>query len=325
MAKSPEMLWLDVLDLEEKGDRENALLQARSVVEMDEKHADAWMAIARLNLPPLTRGKPLMPDLKQCSKAMAALKKVIQYDPDNDLAWELGGALLIDHLGMLEHGLEWWENRRINEPNQVTPLVEQIGILARMGYYEDCAVKLDELFSEGMDAPANQQLLRMQSVRQMVSKAAKMENSEIFNPRDKLDSRWEIMKRMKNKKPITENRFLFTFTAPIVFLLGILVMDALGDTALGTIAVFLIILFLFATITRLSNSLLNNLNRHALDLDRAIDFESTSGKICIPDEIRESKLYASMMGIKTPALKERMDMIINSGEKLPKKWELNIP
>ncbi|MFL2957639.1 MAG: hypothetical protein ACJZ4Z_02480 [Candidatus Thalassarchaeaceae archaeon] len=47
MAKSPEMVWLDVLDLEEKGDRENALLQARSVVEMDEKHADAWMAIAQ--------------------------------------------------------------------------------------------------------------------------------------------------------------------------------------------------------------------------------------------------------------------------------------
>jgi hypothetical protein len=102
-------------------------------------------------------------------------------------------------------------------------------------------------------------------------------------------------------------------------------MNALGDTALGTIAVFLIILFLFATITRLSNSLLNNLNRHALDLDRAIDFESTSGKICIPDEIRESKLYASMMDIKTPALKERMEMIITSGEKLAKKWELNVP
>jgi ABC-type transport system involved in cytochrome bd biosynthesis fused ATPase/permease subunit len=194
-----------------------------------------------------------------------------------------------------------------------------------MGYYEDCAIKLDELFDEEMDAPANQQLLRMQSVRQMVEKAAKMEKTEIFNPRDNLDSRWEIIKRMKNKKPITENRFLFTFTAPIVFLLGILVMNALGDTALGTIAVFLIILFLFATITRLSNSLLNNLNRHALDLDRAIDFESTSGKICIPDEIRESKLYASMMDIKTPALKERMEMIITSGEKLAKKWELNVP
>jgi hypothetical protein len=325
MAQSPEMVWLDVLDFEEKGDRDNALLLAKSVVEMDEKHADAWMAIARLNLPALTRGKPLMPDLKQCSKAMSALKKVIHYDPDNDLAWELGGALLIDHLGMLEHGLEWWEDRRKSEPYQVTPLVEQIGILARMGYYEECALKLDELFSDEMDAPANKQLLRMQSVRQMVEKAAKMESSEIFNPRDNSDSRLEIMKRMKNKKPITENRFLFTFTAPIVFLLGILIMDALGDTALGTLAVFLIILFLFATISRLSNSLLNNLNRHALDLDRAIDFETTTGKICIPDEIRESKLYVSMMDIKTPALNERVDMIITSGEKLPNKWELSIP
>ncbi|MFL2973440.1 MAG: hypothetical protein ACJZ4F_00525 [Candidatus Thalassarchaeaceae archaeon] len=325
MSKSPEMLWLDVLDLEESGDRENALINAKLVVELDETHSDAWMAIARLNLPPLSRGKPLMPNLKQCSMAMSALKKVTQYDYDNDLAWELGGALLIDHLGMLEHGLEWWENRRKNEPYQVTPLVEQIGVLARMGYYEECAKKLDELFSDEMDAPSNKQLLRMQAVRQMVEKAAKMESSEIFKPQDKSDSRWEIIRRMKNKKPITENRFLLTFTAPIVFLLGIVVMDILGDTALGTVAVFLIILFLFATISRLSNSLLNNLNRHALDLDRAIDFESTSGKICIPVDIRESKLYISMLELKTPALKERMEMIIDSDEKLSKKWSLNIP
>ncbi len=319
------MLWLDVLDLEESGDRENALLNAKLVVEFDETHADAWMAIARLNLPPLSRGKPLMPNLKQCSMAMSALKKVTQYDSDNDLAWELGGALLIDHLGMLEHGLDWWEKRRKNEPYQVTPLVEQIGVLARMGYYEQCASKLDELFSDEMDAPSNKQLLRMQAVRQMVEKAAKMESSEIFKPQDKSDSRWEIIRRMKNKKPITENRFLLTFTAPIVFLLGIIAMDLLGDTALGTVAVFLIILFLFATISRLSNSLLNNLNRHALDLDRAIDFESTSGKTCIPVDIRESKLYLSMLELKTPALKERMEMIINSDEKLSKKWSLNIP
>ena len=232
------MLWLDVLDLEESGDRENALLNAKLVVEFDETHADAWMAIARLNLPPLSRGKPLMPNLKQCSMAMSALKKVTQYDSDNDLAWELGGALLIDHLGMLEHGLDWWEKRRKNEPYQVTPLVEQIGVLARMGYYEQCASKLDELFSDEMDAPSNKQLLRMQAVRQMVEKAAKMESSEIFKPQDKSDSRWEIIRRMKNKKPITENRFLLTFTAPIVFLLGIIAMDLLGDTALGTVAVF---------------------------------------------------------------------------------------
>jgi|TARA_B110000881_G_C18524595_1_gene489594 hypothetical protein len=318
------MIWLDALDSEERGDRKMALSKAKSVIELDDKHADAWMAIARLNLPNITRGKQMMPDLKQSSIALSALKKVVTLDPDNKLAWELGGTLLIDHLGMLEHGLEWWEDYRLHAPYDVTPLVEQIGILARLGYYDDCKYKLEELFSEEMDAPANQQLLRMQSVRSMVAKAAKMEPSDIFKPQDPKNPRWEIIGRMKNRKPITETFFLLTFIAPIVFILGTIAMNAFGGTTAGSVAVFLLILFLFASINRFSSGLLNNLNRHALDLDRAIDFELTSGKICIPEDTRNSKLYRSMLKPRTPALKERLDIIVNTDEKLSKNWMLKI-
>ena len=45
-----------------------------------------------------------------------------------------------------------------------------------MGDYE-FAIKIDELFSNEMDTPANKQLLRMQSVRQMVEKTEKIEST----------------------------------------------------------------------------------------------------------------------------------------------------
>ena len=325
VVKSPEMLWLDALDSEEKGDRGGALSKAMSVVELDDSHADAWMAIARLNLPPTTRGKPMLPELIQCSKAMSALRKVVTHDPENNFAWELGGAMLVDHLGMLEHALKWWEDCRVNDPYSVTPLVEQIGILVRLGYYEQCKDKLEELFSQDMDAPANKQLLRMHSVKDMVEKAAKMESSDIFKPNDPKNARWDIIRRMKNRKPITQNHFLFTFTAPIVFIIGTFAMSAFGKSAVGTISVFLLILFLFASITRLTMGLLNSLNRHALDLDRAIDLESTTGKVCIPGDIRASKLYNSLLKNRMPCLKERLDSIVLSNESLSKNWDLQVP
>ncbi len=325
VTKSSEMLWLDVLDSEEKGDREDALSKAYSVVDLEDSHSDAWMAIARLNLPPTTRGKPMLPDLKQCSKAMSAIRKVVLHDPSNNLGWELGGALLVDHLGMLEHALNWWEDCRRHDPYAVTPLVEQIGILVRLGYYEDCVEKLEELFSQDMDAPANKQLLRMHSVKDMVEKAAKMETSDVFKPNNPKNPRWEIIRRLKNRKPITQNLFLLTFTAPIVFIIGTFAMSAFGSSAIGTVSVFLLILFLFALISRLTMGLLNSLNRHALDLDRAIDFESTTGKVCIPDDIRKSKLYLSMIKNRMPCLNERLDIIVTSNEKMSKNWSINIP
>ena len=46
MTKSAEMLWLDAIEAEEGGDREGALSLAREVVQVDEGHSEAWMAVA---------------------------------------------------------------------------------------------------------------------------------------------------------------------------------------------------------------------------------------------------------------------------------------
>ncbi|DAC38448.1 MAG TPA: hypothetical protein D7H75_01515, partial [Candidatus Poseidoniales archaeon] len=60
---------------------------------------------------------------------------------------------------------------------------------------------------------------------------------------------------------------------------GTVVMTMVGGTTWGFLLVFVFILACFMTITRLASGLLHKLNRHALDLDRAIDYETTSGKV----------------------------------------------
>ena len=91
-------------------------------------------------------------------------------------------------------------------------------------------------------------------------------------------------------------------------------MSLLGGSEYGFILVFLIILGLFMGVSRAGAGLLQSLNRHALDLERAIDVEGTSGKVCVPAEIRGSKLYNHTIGKRTDAFQERHSKIIESDE-----------
>ncbi|MEE2625208.1 MAG: hypothetical protein VYD50_03010 [Candidatus Thermoplasmatota archaeon] len=326
MTKSAEMLWLDAIEAEERGDRESAISLARDVVHIEESHAEAWMAIAQWSLPVTSRGRQIMPDLAQASKAMSAFRRVVAIDPDNVRAWELGGMILVDHLGMLEHGLEWWEERRRVAPNDIAPLIEQLAILVRLGYFEECENRLDLLFGGELEIPPNKTLeRRMMHVKTMVERAAKIEDDGAFAPQDQKDKRWDIIRRMRNRKPISETFFLLTFVAPIVFLLGSAAMFAFGSTKFGSAIVFILILVSYFTISKLSMGLLHKLNRHALDLDRALDLETTVGKSCVPDEIRGTRLYNSVISSRMPSFKERLSLIEESGEVVPNMWELSIP
>ncbi len=325
MAKSAEMLWIDALEQEEAGEFEDAKSLAHEVTKIDPDHSDAWFMISRLSLPPVRRGKTEEPSLPQAAISLSALQNVVRIDPERRDAWILGGALLVDHLGMMEESLEWWGRRRKVAPREVTPLIEQIGVLIRIGNYDDAGKLLDILFSPEMDTPDNRQLFRMDAVRKMVANAANMEKDDVFRPQNSKHKRWEIIDRMKTRKPLSETFFLLTFVAPIVFLLGTFSMTLLGNTKWGFLIVFLIILLLFWGISRLSSGLLQKLNRHAMDLDRALDVETSTGRVCIPDEIRGSKLYNSILGKRTIAFQERIEKIVEVDEKLNQKWTPNLP
>ena len=325
MANKADMLWEDVLELEEAGERQEALDLCRQITRMEPDHAAAWKMTARMTLPAARRGVQDMPTLSQAASAYAALQNVVRLEPEDTESWALGGILLVDHLGMLEEALEWWQQRRQINPEDVTPLIEQIAILVRLGVYSEASELLEIMFDSGMEQPDRKQLMNMDRVRQMVDKAAKMEKEEIFRPQNPKHPRWEIIGRMKTRKPLSETFFLFTFVAPIVFIIGTVAMSALGGSQYGFILVFLIILGLFSGISRAGAGLLQKLNRHALDLERAIDVEATSAKICVPTEIRGSKLYNHTIGKRTEAFQERHSKIIESDEIIAQKWKPNLP
>ena len=325
MAKSPEILWLDALEAEQEGDREAALELAKRVVDLDESHVDAWMGIAFFTLPAKSKGRQKLPSLSEAATALSAVKRVVGINPEHNRAWDLGGELLVDHLGMLEHALEWWEERRKISPSEVKPIIEQLAILIRLGYYEECADLLEELYSDEIEIPeTNRMIYKIENVRRMVERATRSEENDIFSPQNPKGERWEIIHNMRKRKPISQTFFLLTFVAPIVFLLGSISMAFLGNTIIGQIVVFILIIVLYFSINRLAMGMLHKLNRHALDLDRALDVETTTGKICIPEDVRGSKLYNSVIATRTPALKERIAIIHDSNEKISTKWELEI-
>ena len=318
-------LWMDAIESEERGDRDSTLRICRELVANEPDNPDAWMTIARMELPAPTKGKQEMPSLLQAAKSVTALRKVAELDPENRQAWNLGGTLLVDHLGMMDDALEWWEKRREYAPTEVTPLIEQISILVRMGYYEECAGLIEEMFSSEMDSVDGGLKMRMGRVSQTVSKASKMESDDIFRPNQPKHPRWEIIEKLKKKKPISQGLFLMLFVAPMAFFVGSTSMIFIGDSGWSLPIVFIILLVTVMAISRLSMNLLQSINRHALDLERAIDYETTTGQVCIPESIRGSPLYSSLMKNKMPAINERIHLIVESGEKISKKWELSIP
>jgi hypothetical protein len=325
MASKADTLWEDVLEHVEANEREEALELCRQITSIDPNHAPAWKMTAKMILPMERRGVQDMPSLSQAASAYAALQNVVKLAPDDVESWALGGILLVDHLGMLEEALNWWQQRRIANPTDVTPLIEQIAILVRLGMYPEASDLLEVMFEPDMEQPNRKQLANMDRVRQMVDKASKMEKEEVFRPQDPNHPRWDIINRMKTRKPMSETFFLFTFVMPIVFIIGTVAMQLIGGTQFGFILVFFIILGLFWGISRAGAGLLQSINRHALDLERAIDVESTSGKVCISTELRGSKLYNHTIGKRSDAFRERHDRIVSSDEILNQKWLPQIP
>ena len=315
------MIWLDAMEANEEGDREAALAMAEEVVSLDEGHADAWFGIAQWTLPIDSRGKQMMPDMIQSSKTMSAIRKTVELDPQNEHAWKIGGEIMVGHLGMLEHGLEWWEGRKDAAPSDVLPYFEQVSILIRLGYFEEAGEYLEVLDRMIESQPSKSLEARAGRLRGIYEEQASMEWQLSFPPQNPTHDSWDLISRMRKKKPITETYFLLMFVMPIVFLLGSAAMMVVPST----LVVMLLIIAMYFGIARFSRRLLLKLNRPESFLNRAIDIECSSGKVCVPDDIRVSKLYSYVIKKRTPSFQERLGVIEQSGEPLPMNWGLDVP
>ena len=315
------MIWLDAMEANEDGNRKEALELAEKVVSLDDEHADAWFAVAQWTLPIDSRGKQIMPDMIQASKSMAAIRKTVQLDPNNEHAWRIGGEIMVGHLGMLEHGLDWWEERKDAAPSDVLPYFEQVSILIRLGYFDEAGDYLEVLDKIVESQPSKSLEARASRMRMIYEEQKSLEDELSFEPQNSKDDSWGLISRMRKKKPITETYFLIMFIMPIVFLIG----SAATMLLNSTLIVILLIITLYFGIARLSRRLLLKLNRPESFLNRAIDIECSSGKVCVPDDIRGSKLYSHVLGKRTPSFQERLGLIEQSGEPLPMKWSLDVP
>ena len=325
VTKGAELIWLDAIEANDEGDRVTALKLAEEVVSLDEGHSDAWFAVAQWTLPIDARGKQKMPNMIQASKSMAAIRKVIDIDPHNEHAWRIGGEIMIGHLGMLEHGLEWWESRKDFAPTEVYPYFEQVSILIRLGYFDRAEEYLDVLDRIIESQPSKSLEARARRLRGIFEEQSSMEEDLSFKPQNSKDESWGLISRMRKKKPITETYFLLMFVMPIVFLLGSAAMMVFAGFPYSTAIVMLLIIAMYFSIARLSRRLLLKLNRPESFLNRAIDIETSSGKVCVPSDIRGSKLYSHVVGRRTPSFQERLVAIQESSEPLPSKWTLQIP
>lgn len=280
-----------------------------------------WLEAADLHLPARSRGRPIDPDLSQCANAIRCLRSAVSYNPELEEAWALGGLILVDHLGMMEDALEWWEEYRVLNPESPTPMIEQVAILARYGEYAAASSIMDSIENLDQDTLTKSQKRRTTDVGRSLKDALGLGQKDVFRPQDPNHPRWEKIERYRNQKPVSQTYFLFFMIAPLVFVLGFIASAALAPYgASGQIATFLIILTAFFTITRISEPLFRWMNRNATDLDRALDIEMASGKVCIPENIREGRLHKSMLKYRPPAWIERHSRIVSEGQRVQRRW-----
>lgn len=316
---SAESHYLDAIEAEENGELEDALEHARKAVKADPEHSNAWWMIATLLAPD---GK--YPDIEQASKALVACTKVVDLDPSRVDAWVKGGRLMVDHLGLYEDALHWWQKCREAAPLESVPIVEQTTILSDLGMYVEARDRLSALFEENLDI-ANSQLARISHLHRTLERAAMQDPNSHFKPWKKNDGGWTAIKMRANRAPVSENMLFMMTTIPFLMLEVFVSRSLFGDGWGGFCLTSLLILVTVIMGMAFTRRLYHRVNKPGFNLLRAIQFEASSAKIVIPSDIRNSKLYLFLYSRHPPAFQQRLEKIIESDNKLPKNWKMKMP
>lgn len=316
---SAESHYLDAIESEENGEIEEALEHARLAVKADPEHSNAWWMITTLLAP-----DSKYPDIEQASKALVACTKVVNLDPTRVDAWVKGGRLMVDHLGLYEDALHWWQNCRDAAPLESVPIVEQTTILSDLGMYPEARDRLSSLFQENLDI-ANSQLARISHLHRTLERSAEQNPDSHFKPWKKNDGGWTAIKMRTNRAPVSENMLFMMTTIPFLMLEVFASRSLFGDGWGGFCLTSLLILVTVIVGMAFTRRLYHRVNKPGFNLLRAIQFEASSGKIVIPSDIRNSRLYLFLYSRHPPAFQQRLEKIIEEDKKLPKSWKMKMP
>ncbi len=316
---SAESHYLDAIESEDNGEIENALTSARKAVEADPEHSNAWWMIANLLAPD---GK--YPDLEQASKALVACTMVVKLDPSRVDAWVKGGRIMVDHLGLYEDALVWWQDCRKSTPFESVPIIEQTTILSDMGMYAEARDRLSSLFEEDLDI-ANSQLAKITHLHKTLERSAEQDQAVHFKPWQKNHAGWTAIKMRTNRAPVSENLLFMMTTIPFLMLEVFLSRSIFGDGWTGFCLTSLLILVTVILGMSVTRKLYQKVNKPGFNMLRAIQFEASSGCVVIPDDIRGSRLYNFLYSRHPPAFQQRLEKIIESNRKIPKNWKMKLP
>ena len=316
---SAERHYLDAIEAEDSEEFEQALEHARLAVKADPEHSNAWWMIVGLLAPD---GK--YPDIEQASQALVACNKVVDLDPTRVDAWVKGGRLMVDHLGLYEDALHWWQRCREAAPLESVPIVEQTTILSDLGMYAEARDRLSALFEENLDI-ANSQLARISSQHKTLEMSAQQDQDSHFKPWKKNHGGWTAIKMRSHKAPVSENMLFMMTTIPFLMLEVFAARSLFGDGWRGFCLTSLLILVTVIIGMSFTRKLYYRVNKPGFNLLRAIQFEASSAKVVIPEDIRNSKLYMFLFSRHPPAFQQRLEKIIAADKKLPKNWKMKLP
>ena len=319
------------MEARDLADRDNFVELRAKALEIYPHHEDALMSEIR-ELFSLTgpRGdRPTKMSLKDAAIGQQKCRTVIANNPANEEAWAIGGRLLVDELGMFEDALQWWDSRITFDPKAVVPLVEQVAILAEFGEYAEAADRIDLIFGENMEQPDPKSMMRLRTMSEQIKMAA-ANSTDFFRPNNPSDEGWIRIKAFSSRKPTTETFWLLTFLMPLVWIeaIGFQWLQTNGILSGGFSTMVLGFLIIFASFlygSRWVKRHVHRLNRPAHELTRAINAELSSGLLCIPNEYRESRLYRALRDKRSISSMERLDRIIENGERMSRKWTFTLP
>ena len=290
-------------------------------MKIEPEHSDAWWMISTLLLPKKER-----PTLTNASRSLNACKKVIEIEPDNEDAWIRGGRILSDELGMYDKALEWWHERRKVDPTNSQAIIETVALLADLGLYHQSLDELQRVWEPGMQQLSFEQEKRLSRLHNLVKKVAIDEGkTEYFRPWNLRDAGWKMIRQRMHRGPANETMIYLFLVAPVL-LLVVMASPSTANQGMGNLC-FMVIIMLIIVMggMRIARRISMMLNRPAFNLIRAMDIETTSGRIVIDEEIRNSKLYKFLLANRPPAFRQRLNSIAESNEQLSKQWRPSIP
>jgi len=315
-----EEAYLDALEALEAGERERAAELAQQIVEDVPDHASAWALLSEA-LMPGKQGQRL--DLTRTARAIAATRKAVLLDPRRTDLW-IRGAHLMRSIGCWEDALAWWQDARHHMPYEALPLVEQATILADLGLYDEAAERLACVVEDNMDVGASQNA-RIMALMGLVNKAATKERDTLFRPWEAHHDGWAIVRMRMTKPPISETTIFLLTVGPALLLLVLAARDVSSSGWSGLCLVSLATLTVSLVGVRLSRRWHQQVNRPALNLLRAMDVEVSSGYVVIPEDIRLSKLYMTLLQRTPPSYQERALKITERARPWPKGHRPRLP